>query len=136
MKRVEYFQQITDLFRFKTITDEEKREFVLFSQCNCDSVENVQDKTEFEAYENHIHLINYLKKEEFYYLIPIAKTLGQAVLDCLSWNYPEKKFMVYVSLHMYDSMIIRFHQKWENEQPYCNPQDFNSENEKVFLFET
>lgn len=58
------------------------------------------------------------------------------MLNCLKWNYPEKQFMVYVSLRMYDSMIIRFHQKWENEEPYCNPHDFTSENEKVFLFET
>lgn len=75
MKRIEYFQQITDLFNFKTIVDEEENEYVLFSQSNFDSVRNIRDKTEFESYENHIHLVNCLKKEEFYQFVPIAKNI-------------------------------------------------------------
>ena len=136
LKRIEYYEQIMELFKFKTILDEQKNEFVVFSRSNCNSVRSIKDKTEFQAYENHVHLIHNLKKDEFYQFIPVAQVLGQTLLNCLRWNYPDKQFMVYVSLHLRDSVIIRFHQKWENEEPYCNPSDFKSEKEKVFVFET
>ena len=32
-------------------------------------------------------------------------------------------------------MIIRFHQKWENEPPYYNSDSFTSEYEKVIKIE-
>ena len=37
---------------------------------------------------------------------------------------------------MRDSMIIRFHQKWKNEEPYYVPVDEDLETEKLFVFET
>lgn len=135
MKRIEYYELMTGLFCFKTIEDKLGNEYVLFAQSRVDSVENITDRTEFEALENHIHLIDNVKKDEFERLIPVAKTLGGTLLTCLKAQYPEKNFVVYVSLHLRDSMIIRFHQKWENEVPYYNPANFQSEGEKVFAFE-
>ncbi|MBR0577464.1 hypothetical protein KCG48_14230 [Proteiniclasticum sp. BAD-10] len=79
MKRIEYFAVITSLFKFKTITDEQGNEFVLFAQSNYDFVENIKDRTDFEAYENHVHLIDNIKKNELNKLIPIARDLGQTM---------------------------------------------------------
>ncbi len=135
MKRIEYYEQIVELFKFKTILDKQGTEFVVFAQSSYDSVRNVKDKTEFEAFENHVHLVDNLKKGEFDRFVPIAEVLGQTLLKCLKWHYPNKHFMVYVSLHLNDSVIIRFHQKWEDEEPYCNVDDFKSKKEKVFVFE-
>lgn len=134
MRRIEYYEQITDLFEFKTVSDECGNEYVLFKQSNCDHISGIKDRTEFEACENHVHLMDNVKKDEFTRLIPVVKRLGEAVLQCLKSEYPQKQFMVFVSLHLNDSMIIRFHQKWENEKPYCNPEDYKSEKEKVFVF--
>lgn len=136
MKRIECFELIVELFKFKTVTDERGTEFVLFEQSHFNSIKNITDKTEFEASENHIHLIDNLKKNEVSRLIPTAKALGRLLLIALEHQYPDKHFVVFVSMQIHDSFIIRFHQKWEDEDVFCNPNDFNLENEIVFSFET
>ena len=76
-----------------------------------------------------------ITKKEFKSLIPISKQLGNTLLNCLKCKYPDKQFVVFVSIHLRDSMIVRFHQKWEGEEPYYRPSDFNGPNERVFSFE-
>ena len=58
-----------------------------------------------------------------------------ALLSSLKSYYPQKSFVVYVSINLHDSFIIRFHQKWDDEEPYYYPADFTSPNEKVYSFE-
>ena len=135
MRRIEYIESLANLFEFKTISDAHGNEFVLFKESDFDSVKGIADKTEFEASENHIHLLDNIKKDEFEALKVIAPILGKALLCSLQFQYPQNHFRVYVSVHLYDSMIIRFHQKWENEEPYCNPDEFISPKEKVYAFE-
>ncbi len=67
MKRIEYLARIAGLFRFKTVTDDEGNEFVLYADSPIDRVEHIRDRTAFEAVENHVHLIDNVKKEEFEY---------------------------------------------------------------------
>ncbi len=136
MKRIHYFSLISDLFQFKIITDEQENEYVIFAKSQLNHIENIIDKTEFEAIENHIHLLDNLKKDEYENLIPTAKALGQTLLNSLKHYFPHKHFFVFVTLQVNDSMIIRFHQKWENEMPYYNPSDFISKKEMIFSFES
>ena len=136
MKRIEYFERLGQSFNFKTILDEKGNEYVVLASTPLDSVQRIEDKTAFEAVENHVHLLDHLKKQEFEDLIPIAKTLCQTLANTLSKQYPNKKFLVYSSLTLKDSFILRFHQKWENEEPYYDPADFNTETEKMFVCET
>lgn len=136
MTRVEYIESIVELFNFKTILDEHGNEYVLFANSLCETVHNVIDKTEFEAYENHVHIVDNVKKSEFEHLVGVSRKLGKVLLDSLKLHYPNRQFVVYVSIHLHDSMIIRFHQKWENEEPYLCPEDFQLKDEKVFAFET
>ena len=135
MKRIEYLARIAGLFRFKTVTDDGGNEFVLYADSPIKRVERIRDRTAFEAVENHVHLIDNVKKEEFDELIPMAKALGQALLNVLKCQYPHKSFIVFASLCLHDSMIIRFHQKWDNELPYYDPSAFVSAKELVFSFE-
>jgi len=135
MKRIEYFELLAKTFEFKTIIDDYGNEFVLLKENCVDSFKKIEDKTEFEASENHIHLLDNINKNEFEILKKIAPILGQAVLHSLTSQYAQKHFRVYVSIHLYDSMIIRFHQKWDNEEFYCNPDEFTSSKEKVYAFE-
>lgn len=135
MKRIEYFELLEQLFTFKTIRDEKGNEYIVSESNPMDSVTNIEDKTAFEAVENHIHLLDNIKKQEFERLVPVAKTLAQTLAYSLSKQFPDKKFFVYASLKRNDSMILRFHQKWEQEEPYYTASDFNTETERIFVYE-
>ena len=135
MKRIEYFEALSKLFEFKTIADEQGNEFVVSKGSQLDSVKSIEDRTEFEAFENHIHLLNNIKNDEFETLKAVAQNLGPVLLNTLKTHYPGKHFYVYVSIHLHDSMTIRFHQKWDGEEPFCNPDEFTSPKEKVFCFQ-
>lgn len=134
MTRIEYLTQIADLFQYKTIHDPEGNEYVVYANSVLTKIHPVEDKTAFEAVENHVHIIDSISKKEFETLIPVAKKLGPAVLGNLTASFPEKKFTVYVTVTMGQSLIVRFHQQWEGESPYYNPSDFRSEKERVFAF--
>ncbi len=136
MRRLQYFKLITDLCSFKTIFDELNNEYVLFYNSHFNEVQSVADRTIFEATENHIHLLDNIKKDEFNELGDIAERLGQALLSLLMQQFPKKHFMVFVSFRCYDSLTIRFHQKWENEEPFCCPDDFSCSKERVLCFES
>jgi hypothetical protein len=135
MKRIEYIESIMDLFEFRTMQSNDGDEFVLFKSATIDQLPKIEDKTEFEALENHIHLLDNVRKDEYEILERVAKKLGTTVLDCLMMKYPQKHFRVYITIRIYDSMIIRFHQIWENEEPYYNVGDLLPNNEKVYVFE-
>ena len=135
MRQVEYFELISNLSDFKTMTTQRGEELVFFKNATIYDIDAVEDKTWFEAAENHIHLLDNVRKSEFDALIPVAQKLGRLLLGNLKFPYPDKRFMVFVSLKLNDSMIIRFHQIWEYEYPYCNPEEYVNDNERVFMFE-
>lgn len=135
MRKIETLKTVANLFDFKTVTDNNGNEYVLYA----DSVINgndfeIDDKTQFEAVQNHVHLIDNVKKSDFEELIEIGKVLGETQLNALKSKYPEKEFCVFVTVDIGESMIIRFHQVWENELVYYNPDDFNSEKTRVLMF--
>lgn len=135
MKRLDFLQSIVRLFSFKTIADDCGNEYVVFddSTITPEILKNISDKTEFEALENHVHLLEKITKKEFENGVEVSNLLGKSLLNCLRQKYPNKHFFVYVSIDLKDSMIIRFHQKWENEEPYYNSDDFGK-NTKLFMF--
>ena len=135
MKRIEYLKLLSNLFEYKIIKDKFNNEYVVLKENIFTHIDNISDKTAFEAIENHIHLIDNITKEEFKILPDIAESIGKAVLCNLKVSYPQKHFVIFVSISLSGSMIIRFHQKWENEDYYYNVADFDSSNEKVFMFE-
>ncbi len=135
MKKTDLLGLLAELFEYKIIRDEFQNEYVLFKSNPLNTVDNIEDKTKFEAIENHVHLIENIKIGEFDKLTEIAHSLGNALLNNLKSTFPDKSFTVFVTIKLHDDMIIRFHQKWENEEPYFNVNDFTSSNEKVILFE-
>ena len=135
MKRLDYFKAIAELFAFKTIMDDTGNEYVVYQNSTIDHISGIDDKTAFEALENHVHLLDRVKASEFDSLVVIGNQLGKALLARLKFQFPEKSFFVFVSIHLGDSFIIRFHQKWENEAPYYIPEQFQSATEKVLGFE-
>ena len=125
----------SNLFNFKTIIDEKDNEYVVFSNNKINKISDIADKTQFEATENHIHLYDKVKKRELEELTLIGQIIGKSLLCVLKSTFPQKKFIVYVSITIGDSMIIRFHQKWQNESLFYDDfQDVQS-NETILMFE-
>lgn len=58
--------------------------------------------------------------------------LRQTNMMWLSFSFPDKHFVVFVTIT--DSMIIRFHQKWENEPYYYSNENFGN-NEYMISFD-
>lgn len=135
MRKFELLRAFSEIFDFKTVTDENGNEYVIYANSVLSEIgSELKDKTQFEAVENHIHLIDNVKKYDFDELIEIGKVLGETQLSVLKSKYPDKEFCVFVTVDIGESMIIRFHQVWENEPVYYNPDDFNSEKTRVLMF--
>lgn len=135
MRRINTLFFLDHFDKFKIITDEHNTEYVVFENSALNSITGINDKTEFEAIENHVHILDNISVKEFHRLLPIAESLGNMLLCCLKQKFPHRDFIVFVSMTVHDSLIIRFHQKWENEMPYYDPNDYKSSTEKVLRFE-
>ena len=137
MKRAEFLNMLTDLFQFRTIADKNGNSYILFrSSCLSGVDVDVDDKTAFEAVENHVHLLDNIKESEFSTLVAASQVLGQSLLNNLRYYYPDKQFYVFVSITLHDSLIIRFHQKWYSEAPYYDPLNFTNSKEVLLMFES
>jgi len=140
--RLKHFQALAGLFAFKTLKDGKGNEYVVYQDSAIEDLTglsdyaDIEDKTGFEALENHVHLLYGIKRIEYKPLIAIGSDLAKALLASLKYNFPEKIFIVYVCVHIGEDFIIRFHQKWEGESFYMNPDDFNSEKDvRVIMFQ-
>ena len=134
MDRIEYLQKLAGLFFFETATDSAKNEYVLLHHsCCCCLPDDIPDKTAFESSCNHVHLLDCIRAEERVDLQPIARQIAQALLKALKHDYPHKHFKVFATIS--DSFIIRFHQDWPGEPPYCNVGDFTNSREFVYMAE-
>lgn len=135
MTKVELLKDFSEMFDFKTVTDENGNEYVIYANSVLNEIgSEIEDKTQFEAVENHIHLIDNVRKSDFEELVEIGRILGETQFNALKAKYPDKEFCVFVTVDIGESMIIRFHQVWENEFVYYNPDDFNSDKTKVLMF--
>lgn len=92
----------------------------------------VNDKTEFEAVNNHIHILDNISKAELGELKDISMDLCKCIQYTLQTKYPDKQFYVYATASEHDSFILRFHQSWNNERPYYSP-DFTYEDDLVII---
>lgn len=138
MTRSQLLQNIENLFDYKCVTDIFGNEYIFYSSSNWDHVENEgkEDKTALEAIENHVHLLDHVKLKELKVLTSFAHWLAKTMLSALEAKYPEKKFVVYITISIGDSFIVRFHQQWPNESYYFNPDFLNTSKEKIIMYES
>ncbi len=133
--KLDLLKELSNIFSFKTVSDKDGNEYVLYTYSSINKIDfEIDDKTQFEAFENHVHLSDNIKKKDFNEAVEIGRVLGETLLNALKAKYPDKEFCVFVSVDVGDSMIIRFHQVWENEPVYYNPDDFNSDKTKILMF--
>lgn len=128
----ELANSILDLFEFKTLTDEKGDEYIIYKSSGITEISRVEDRTAFEATENHVHIFDNITKCQKQSVVDFSKRLGQILLDNLSFKYPHKHFVVFVTVNT--EVIIRFHQKWENE-PWYYSVDEPYEGTELFWFE-
>ena len=115
-KHLNLLEWFIDLFEFKSVFDNEGNEYVLYASNEIDDIDVIQDKTAFEAVQNHIHFIDNIKSNEKSRVVDFSKKVGKLLLDALSVRYPNKHFVVFVTID--STVIIRFHQKWDEEPWY------------------
>ena len=119
MKMLDCYLSLAKLLRFKEVSDADGNVYVLFENSDICHVEHsIEDKTAFEAVENHCHLIDHLSSNDFSRIIDAAMLLGKILYWSLKSAYSEKRFVVFVTADRGDSLTIRFHQQWEGEDPY------------------
>jgi len=104
------------LFEFKTVFDNEGNEYVLNASNKTDEITDIEDKTAFEALQNHFHIFDNIRADQKKDIINFSNKFGKALIDILAKNYPSKHFVVFISVDT--TMIVRFHQKWKNEPWY------------------
>jgi hypothetical protein len=67
-----------------------------------------------------------------------ASIIGQKIAanlkDKLISQFPGRHFRIYISGTLHDSLIIRFHQVWENEVPYVSDEYIPSYNHAKQFF--
>lgn len=134
MKRIEYFKLFSQILNptFNVYRDKNGIEFVL-PEDNSFFLEDIaiDDKTAFEAVESHIHLLDKITKPEFEDLTEIASVFCQHYFNKLKQTYPTRIFVVYVTIDINESMILRFHQKWHDEKDYYSEDDFDLSKVKI-----
>lgn len=105
------------LFEHKSIFDQYGNEYIVFESNDLHEVDfDVDDKTAFEAFQNHIHISGKLRNISREKAVAVYEKLGNLLIEKLSINYPTKHFVVFITVS--DSVIIRFHQKWSGEPWY------------------
>lgn len=119
---------------FYLVKDMSGNEFVLLKT---DTIEDfkqitVTDKTQTEAFLNHIHLFDRVSKNDCCKLEAVGKKIAQNLFERLKSSFPQKKFVVYLEINPKDSTIIRFHQIWEDEYMFI---DSSAKYENTVIFE-
>lgn len=116
--------------KFYTIKNgEDELIFLLTNQQKINQISSdiFSSNTQCEALENHFHLFDrvHLKYRKDIKRISIA--IARNLFSTLQFEYPNKKFIVYLDLNYQDSIIVRFHQVWEDEALYYDPILFEKE---------
>lgn len=140
MKLIDCLKNCADLFCYKRVVDSQDHEYIFFDDCSVCSTEgledcNIQDRTEFEAIQNGVYLLNSVSKSEFLKACHIGKSIAEAICESLKASFPGKEFYVYahIKVSKYDGIIIRFHQKWPGESPYYE-NEIDHINEALYIF--
>lgn len=135
MRRIDGLGQVPHAFQFKTLSDRFGDTYILFADNPLDTIPDVSDRTAFEAVENHLHVLDRITAREWRALIGPANQLCQTLLSSLKAYAPHKYFYVSASIRLHDSMILRFHQKWEQEPLYVDPADTPSPLERIYVYD-
>lgn len=110
-----------------TVMDSENNEYVfLKSGEKINSLGIVKDKTQLEAFENHVHLFGKVKKNRRQAALAAARLIANNLIKELRLHFPNKKFHIFLDCDFSDHIIVRFHQHWDDEPPYYDCTEFST----------
>ncbi len=132
-KEISALNEFISLFDFANISFGGD-EFILLKSCGITKItEPIEDKTAFEALQNHVHLFDNVKKSQQDEVCELSEKLGKLLLSALKQSFPDKHFVVFVTVD--SEVIIRFHQKWSGEPWYYITDDENAYEAKLLWFD-
>ncbi len=114
---------------FYTRKDNKGNEYVFLKtseEVNNQTIVFQKDKTSFEAFENHIHLWEKIKKKDQEKYKNLGFKIAQNLKTKLNTDFPNKQFVVFLELNFEESSIIRFHQIWNGEPLYFDVKEFSN----------
>ncbi len=118
-KKHHIINSLKPLLNTELVKDAEGNEFVLpVGVIQHPINEAIKDKTGFEGFNTHTHLTKKVKSERLIVLKETAIETAEILKKDLTCKYPQKNFIIYITITIGGSMIIRFHQQWDGEQPY------------------
>ena len=97
--------------QFYTVKDSKNNEYIFLKTGDSviNSLHKVTDKTQLEAYENHFHICDKVKKSVQQTAFACAKLITSNLIEQLKIKFPNKKFYVYFDCNFKEHIIIRFH---------------------------
>ena len=114
--------EAAQLFSFREIEDSEGNVHVVWAHSRTGQSGRVSVRpgecTEFEALENHEHLIDDITPQQFRAMIPALDSLCRALRDALRVRCADRKFHVWGLIQLHGTMMVRFYQEWPGEPPY------------------
>lgn len=114
---------------FYTRKDNKGNEYVFIKtseDVNNQTIVFQKDKTAFEAFKNHIHLWEKIKKKDQEKYKNLGFKIAQNLKTKLNTDFPNKQFVVFLELNFEESSIIRFHQIWNGEPLYFDVKKFSN----------
>lgn len=131
------WQNAARLFSFREVPDESGGMHVLWAHLPFDENHPLTVRSgeyvEFEALENHEHLMDDLTEEQFRMMIPVVDDLCRALRDVLCVRYPDRIFHVWGLVQKGGTVIVRFYQHRENEEEYWTDDMQTDENEERMI---
>ena len=94
----------------------------------------IYGNTVMEALDSHVHMFEHVGAKNKALAVEIGTCIAENLLKSLCEAFPEKKFVVYLSINVTDSCIVRFHQVWEGEVPYYDITKFQTDEVQLFEF--
>ena len=125
-EKMNIYKKITELLPviypvFYTLQDNAQNEYVLLSTATSNMAPilcPITDKTQFEAFENHVHLFDNCRTSDDYNSArAIGTEIAKHLYTELKSHFPNKRFIVYFTLNRKEA-ILRFHQIWKDEPVY------------------
>ena len=101
----------------------------------------VEDRTGYEALLNHVHLFSGpLPPEQLAEARETALAAARSLRDALARTFPAKRFAVFLTVNA-EGGILRFHQLWPGEAPYCEvpggtKRDADADHTDIYAFST
>ncbi len=133
---VNIWREAARLFVFREVADAQGNTHVLWAHLFEEGqILNVRagQYVEFEALENHEHLLDDLTEEQFHAMIPVVDDLCRALRDVLRVRYPDRSFHVWGLVQKGGTVLVRFYQDWENEEEYWTDDMQTDENEEKMI---